>query len=280
MSRILAFGLSGAVGQAICPLLSARGDEVLAISRQAAAKVDAPGIHWCAGALPGLPPLAGDFDAILSLGPLDRFVQWFAASELSPPRLIALGSMSRVSKRDSADADERRQAQALAEAEADLFAAGARRGTGVTVLRPTLVYGRGGEASLAPLVRFAARWHCCPFPRGASGLRQPVHVDDIAAAVMACLETPRTIGRAYDLPGGETLRLDDMVRRTLAVRAPGSRLLPLPALPMRLGLWLAGRGRPLPVSAAGFLGRRGQDQCADIGPAQRDFGYSPGPFRP
>jgi nucleoside-diphosphate-sugar epimerase len=194
--------------------------------------------------------------------------------------VVALGSMSVVSKRDSADAGERRQARSLADAEADLFAAASRLGTAVTVLRPTLVYGHGGEMSLAPLVRFARRWHFCPFPRGASGLRQPVHVDDIASAVLACLDNTSTAGRAYDLPGGETLPLDAMVRRTLAARAPGSRLVPLPASLMRLALWFAGRGRAGPVSAAGFLARRGQDQCADIGPAQRDFGYYPGPFRP
>lgn len=276
--HVLAFGLSGGVGRAVQPRLAERGWSVLAVTRQAPPPA-AGGLQWRRGALPGYEPPAADFDLLLSLGPLDRFVDWLEAGNPGPTRIIALGSMSLQTKRDAADPAERAQAGALADAEARLFALARARGLRATVLRPTLVYGTGDEASLAPLVRIARRWRFCPFPAGATGLRQPVHVDDIAGAILACVDAPATEGRTYELPGAERLALVDMVQRTLAVRAPGARVLALPPRLWAWGMRLAGP-RPAPVSINGFLARRDADQTADPGPAQRDFGYSPRPFRP
>lgn len=276
--RVLAFGLSGGVGRALRPRLAARGWSVLAVTRREPPPNDA-GVRWERGALPAYEPSTDPFDIVLSLGPLDRFVDWLEARTPGPLRIVALGSMSLQAKRGAIDTVERAQAGALADAEARLFALARARGIRVTVLRPTLVYGTGDEASLAPLVRIARRWRVCPFPTGASGLRQPVHVDDIADAILACLGEPATEGQAYPLPGAERLTLVDVVRRTLEVRAPGTHVLPVPAWLWAWGIRLVGP-RPVPVSIGGFLARRGIDQTADAGPAARDFGYSPRPFLP
>src|SRR3546814_9693947 len=62
----------------------------------------------------------------------------------------------------------------------------------------------------------AARWHRFALPRNANGLRQPVHVEDLATAAFATLDAPGTHGRTYALPGGETLAYSEMVTRVLA----------------------------------------------------------------
>ena len=278
MGALLVIGLSGQVGEAVAERLRGRGGAVVAISRMH--RDDSQGVHWLHGSLEAMPDLAQAFDAILSLGPLDAFAQWYVDALPSAPRVIALSSTGRHDKRLSPDPDERALAARLANAEAALFAATRTAGAELTVLRPSLVYGRGRDRSLAPLVERARRWRVLPLPANAHGLRQPVHVDDVAAAVLACLEQPfATAGRAFDLPGGETLGFDEMVRRTLAVHAPAARVLPLPPILFAAVAWVAGRlGRLVP--GPGVRARLALDQVADPGPARSAFGYHPGRFRP
>lgn len=278
MATLLVLGLSGPVGEAVGRRLRARGDQVVAVSRTH--REDSPGVSWRHGSLEAMPVFDQAFDAILSLGPLDAFAAWYAAAPPPVPRVIALSSTGRHDKSLSADPAERALASRLVAAEAQLFAATHAAGVELTILRPSLVYGSGRDRSLARLAAFARRWRFLPIPRNARGLRQPVHVDDVAAAVLACLDQPfATAGRAFDLPGGETLRFDEMLRRLLVAQAPQARLLRLPAAGFALAAWWLRRsGRPAP--GAGTLGRVALDQVADPGPARAAFGYHPGRFRP
>jgi nucleoside-diphosphate-sugar epimerase len=276
MKRWLVFGLSGQVGVALREGLAENEAELVAVSRQPPA--EAPGLCWVRGELgPGL-EVGQDFDAIISLGPLDHFSRWFEQAGLAPARVIALGSTSVHSKLDSPDAAERALATRLAEAEARLAAACTARGCAGTLLRPTLIYG-GGEQNLSRIVGLARRWRWLPLPGDATGLRQPVFAADLAAAVLACLRSPAPIVGSYDLPGGETLAYDEMLRRVLAEAVPGARILKLPAPLFRLGIRLL---RRLGVGGVGegLLSRFDRDLVFDAGPARRDLGYAPRPFQP
>lgn len=275
--RLLVFGLSGQVGDALRVRLLESGQQVLAVSRQV--RASEPGVDWIAGSLQAMPTLPDGLDAVLSLGPLDAFADWFAAAAPHGLRVIALGSTGRVDKRDSSDPLERALADRLQTAERLLFEAARARGAAVTVLRPTLLYGNGRDRSLTPLVALARRWRVVPLPWSAQGRRQPVHVDDVAGAVLACLHAPATAGQAYDLPGAETLAFDAMVRRALAVHAPGSRVLRLPWPVFDLALWLAGRVG-IADGSAGALDRLSRDQVADAGPASSAFGWAARGFVP
>jgi len=278
MSRVLVLGLSGQVGEALRPALCARFGEIDAVSRDA--RAPEPGVRWLQGSLAAMPvEAAAGHDLILSVGPLDCFAEWFDVAAPLPTRVVALGSTGRHDKLQSPDPAERELAARLVTAESRLFESGVRQGAAVTVLRPTLLYGAGRDHSLAPLVRIARRWHCLPLPANARGLRQPVHVQDVAAAILACLDAPVTAGRAYDLPGGETIPFDAMVRRTIARHAPATWMPRVPAgvVAALAGLWRRiGRAGP----GAGSLARLSRDQLADPAAAQADFGYSPGMFRP
>ena len=107
-----------------------------------------------------------------------------------------------------------------------------------------------------------------------------MHVDDLADAALACLDQPASHGHAYALPGGETLTYREMVGRVLACLQPPPRMVELPAPLFALALRLAqltGRARGLGDAA---VGRMREDLVFDVGPAARDLGYAPRPFRP
>ena len=271
-------GATGAVGEFLLPVLAARGERVIALSRSAHDEVSSVSIEWLRGDLFGaIAPLPA-VDTIYSLGPLDAFSIWFAAqlaAGASPPRtLIALSSMSAESKQASIEAAERALAERLRAAEARLFDATSRHGISCTILRPTLVYGSGRDRSLAPLARFARRWRVLPIPRDAHGLRQPVHAEDLARACIAVGEAAGSAGKTYALGGAERLRFDEMLARIAAL--PSHRALAL-RIPIRW-LALASRIARAPAAGAGALSRLQIDLVADHSAAMHDFGYAPRAF--
>lgn len=278
MQRALVFGASGQIGTPLLRALRGAGWTVDAVSREARANSD-DGVRWLRGGFGGLPELP-EADAVLSCGPLDAFAAWFAHARPPCARVVAFGSTSVEAKRHSPDPAERALVGCLREAEARLFEAAAQRGTAATVLRPTLVYGAGRDANLTRIARMAARHRLFVLPRGASGLRQPVHVDDLAAAAMACLTSSAAAGRAYAVPGGETLPYREMVARVLASLSPPARLLEVPTPLFALAVRALRAGGRLEGFGGAALARLREDLVFDDAPARRDFGYAPRAFRP
>jgi nucleoside-diphosphate-sugar epimerase len=276
VSAILVFGASGVVGQFLLPQLLARGDKLVAISR--GAQPDAyrvPNAEWLHGDLCAEMPTLRQVDIVLSLGPLDAFAAWFArAAPTGAHRIVAISSMSAESKRDSVDAAERDLSERLRAAEASLMRSALEHGLDCTIFRPTLIYGTGRDHSLAPIARFAWRLRVLPIPRGANGLRQPVHAADLAAACLAALDNSATYGKVYSLGGGERLRFDEMFARIAAGPPRLALPLPLPLTLLRACAWIARRR-----IGAGALTRMTEPLIADNSAATRDFGYAPRPFR-
>lgn len=282
MRHALVFGASGQLGVPLLDRLHDAGWRITAVSR--GARLDVPGVQWRQGSLePRADAIAGlprAVDAIFSCGPLDAFARWYAQAPVEAGRVLAFGSTSVEVKRGSADPAERDLAARLREGERGVFETAAARGAGATLLRPTLVYGAGRDRTLTRIAALASRWGRFVLPRHACGLRQPVHVGDLAAAAFAACDAPGTHGRAYALPGGETLPYREMVARVLAVLEPPPRLLEVPS-PLFAAALLGARalGR-----VGGFgdaaVARMRSDLVFDAEPACRDFGYAPRPFRP
>ena len=278
MRDALVFGGSGQVGAALIARLAAAGWRVFAVSRtEQAAR---PNVQWLRGDLHHVDGLPASVSTIFSCGPLDHFARWYTATAIDAPRVVAFGSTSIDVKKDSADAQERDVASRLAEGERIVFATAASRGAGATVLRPTLVYGVGRDQTLSRIAAFARRNRCLILPRPANGLRQPVHVDDLATAALQACDAPATHGRAYAVPGGETLSYRDMVVRVVATLHPAPRLIELPAPLFRALLAMARMCRLATGFGDAALARLQQDLVFDSEPARRDFGYRPRAFQP
>lgn len=268
---VLVFGGSGQIGHFLLPRLLACGEPVVALSRYA--QPAQPELTWLQGHLPDAVPALPPLSAILSFGPLQPFVDWLANTPLvDAPRVIAISSMSAETKRDSSVPSERATSQQLRASEAALAAACDHQSCAWTVLRPTLIYGAGMDKSLTPIARRAMRTRLFPLPRG-GGLRQPVHADDIAQAMLAALDCPAAAGRILPMGGGERLSAGEMFARV-------HRSLPQTTLSVPLPAWLLRLGRHALPRLRGPLSRLNADLIADNDELRRLLGINPRPFRP
>ena len=278
MRQLLVFGASGSVGRFFLSAMVARDENVVAVSRESKHS-SSENLTWLQRDLCGdcadLPPA----EIIVSLGPLDAFAAWFERYRPNGcRRVIVLSSMSAISKRGSPDAVERGLAATLESAESRLIASAQSRGIEWTIFRPTLIYGAGTDQSLAPIARFALRRRMMPIPLGRTGLRQPIHADDLARACIAAIDREKTFGVVYPLGGGERLRFDAMLnrlrhalpKRSIAIPIPIALLSVLTPLAPYLGFAKIG---------VGALRRLREDLVADNARAIADFGFAPRDFR-
>lgn len=266
---VLVIGASGQIGHCLRPRLDAAGYAWIALSRE-----PPPGDpRWLHGSLPDRMPALPPLSALVSLGPLDHLASWLAAQRLSgTPHVIATSSMSAETKRESDVPEERDVSRRLRDAETTLIATCASRGMPWTLFRPTLVYGLGMDKSLTPIVQAARRRHVFPLPSG-RGLRQPVHADDIAQAVVAALACARSYGRTFPIGGGERMSAAEMFRRVR--RSAGGVALPAP-IP-RLALDLAAL---VSRDLRGPVLRLDSDLIADNRDLETLLDIHPRPFRP
>ena len=283
MRSALVFGGSGQIGLAVIERLLANDWRVTAVSR--ASQSDHGELRWLRGdlqCLPGqrLPRLPEQVDAVFSLGPLDHFSYWYANTLLIAPRVIAFGSTSLETKQESGDQPEREVAARLRDAEARIFETARQRQAGATILRPTLVYGAGRDRTLTRIASLARRIGFFVLPSSADGLRQPVHVQDLADAALAVVDAGNTLGRSYALPGGETLAYAEMVKRTLASLQPPARLIRVPTPLFKAALAGAHAFGKMQSLGSAAVARMQEDLVFDLEPARRDLGYSPRAFQP
>ncbi|GLQ95828.1 SDR family oxidoreductase [Dyella mobilis] len=268
---VLVFGGSSQIGHYLLPLLAARGESVVAVSR--AARSPSPGIAWLPGQLPSQVPALAGVSAVFSFGPLQPFADWLRDVELPhAPRVIATSSMSAETKRDSEVPAERAISQQLRDGENALASACAQHGSDWTVLRPTLVYGAGLDKSLTPIARRAMRTRVFPLPAG-RGMRQPVHAQDLALAALAALDTSTAASKILSIGGGERLSAGEMFARV-------RRSLPVDTLPIPIPAWCLRLARRGVGRLRGPLSRLEADLIADNAEVMQLLGVNPRPFRP
>jgi nucleoside-diphosphate-sugar epimerase len=276
---VLVIGATSLVGRYLLPRLTAQRSVTVALSRKPREETG-EGIRWLCGDLEAPEGLDLPFvETVFSLCPI-----WLAPPALPQlqaagmRRLVAFSSTSAVTKARSSDARERAIAARLEAAEAAVQAFCDAHGIGWTLLRPTMIYSEGLDGNVSRLARLAERCKVLPLAGRARGLRQPVHAEDLAWAAMAAAASPLTGGRAYDLPGGETLTYKAMVERIFFGLDRTPRILYAPEPLWRLAFALA--RRRLPGATAAMGERMNQDLTFDAGPAERDFGWAPRAFRP
>jgi nucleoside-diphosphate-sugar epimerase len=270
-------GANSLVGSGLLPLLVENGWEVMAFSRYAPNHQDQPNISWLA---PGGQLLGGkSIPSWICLAPiwiLPNYFDWLI--ECGAKNVVALSSTSRFTKVDSSDLVEQALAQKFTDSEELLADWAKSHGVAWTVLRPTLIYGFGLDKNVSQIARLIRRFGFFPLLGEARGLRQPIHLQDLAATCVAALERPATKNRAFNLSGAEILPYREMVNRVFAALGKQPRFVRSPLWVFRL---LVAMMRVLPRFrnwSPAMVERMNRDMVFDHSEATQELGFAPRGF--
>lgn len=265
--RVLLAGATGYVGSAAAEALRAAGHEVVALARsdEAAARLEAAGCGVRRGDLAEpdtVTPLVGDSDAVIHaaalaggadaaaveavLGTLEgtgkAFVYTSGAWVLGSPG-------DRVADEDAPTEAPELVAWRPAVERAVLAAAG--RGVRSVVLRPAMVYGRGG-GSVAALVRSGRRKGVVRYVGDGRQRWSFVHVDDLAELYVPALDAAP--GTLLNAAAGPVLRAREVAEAAAA--ASGARAEAWPLEEARAALGPYADALALDLQVAGERARR------------------------
>ena len=109
-------------------------------------------------------------------------------------------------------------------------------GLDVTSLLPSVVYGETMGGVFGTILQFVQKAPVVVVLGNGKWLSAPVYTGDISAAVIACLETPLTIGKAYDIGGPNVVPFDELIDR---IGAAIGRQPPKLHVPFSLALLIA-----------------------------------------
>lgn len=276
--RLLVTGGSGFTGRHLVRHAVASGHDVLALARSATATeaVEAAGATAVAGDLDDPSSLDTAFAvgadcliniASLGFGHADYVVA--AAVDAGVRRAVFVSTTAVTTSLPAPSKRIRLAAEASIE------------GSGLdwTILRPTMIYGAPGDRNLSRLLQLLTRTPVLPLPGGGHRLQQPVHVQDLAAALLSASTSPAAVGKTYAIAGPEPLTFRQLVAEAAAAVGRRPRLLPVPLEPVIAVLQQYERLASRPRIKAEQLERLAEDKSFSIDEARQDLGYAPRPFR-
>jgi nucleoside-diphosphate-sugar epimerase len=276
---VLMTGASSQIGLFTIPRLVDAGMNVMAVSRkgrpgafpefnQVEWLTEADALHKCS-----------DCRYFLSAGPLN-LVNRFLTTATGLKSAVVFSSSSVVSKQQSENPLEKTQVGDMRAQESGILKLAQKSGLRLVIFRPTLIYGCGLDNNVSRLANWIRQFGIMPVNGKASGLRQPVHADDLAGVAVKALLGTDELPPTMFLGGGETLSYSDMVARIFAALGKPVRLVHLPQWFFVLLVKLASAAKPGAGVNSEMVKRQLVDLVFEDRQARDLLGYNPRPFTP
>lgn len=274
----LVLGASSQLGESLLPYLLSAKYKVHAVSRKKClAQNNTQPVQWHTLDLQVAERWPAQVSVVIHLAPL-YLLPDILRHATQAMRVIAISSTSVRTKQNSPSSTERQVAQRLMQAELDLQQLCQSVGHTLTLLRPTMLYGLGRDATIGRMQKFVQRWGVLPIPAMQTGLRQPVHVDDVTQAILRCIDAPATFNKVYELGGRDCLDVHTLAKRIFTDNHRAVRVVYIPTWLLSFTLMLLQRLRPSLDWSPALLKRAAMDQVVENQAAIDDFQYAPRPF--
>ena len=149
----------------------------------------------------------------------------------------------------------------------------------VTILKPTLVYGKDAKGLFSKILGFVEKLPIIPIIGSGNYKNQPVYVEDVCVAINSCVENKETVGRIYDIAGANRLGFEkflDIIMDELNIK---KKKIHIPYFLVYSGISILSLlTKKLPVTKDNLLGLI-QETKINLDPAHRDFNYKPSTIR-
>jgi uncharacterized protein YbjT (DUF2867 family) len=282
--RLAVTGATGFIGSNVCRSLVTGGHDVVGVSRGKRKRGRGSAIKWADGDVVtglGLEKAFAGTDAVIHLTAIRREQgkQKFETVNVKGAANVARAAQSAGAKHLiyigglGAEPDPRFPFLASKWAGEQAVIAS---GVPYTSIRPSLVFGLGGDA-FATFAKLIKRNPVAPVPGSGTTTYQPIAVADLAKCIEISLQRgPRN--RSYDVGGPEHLTLEDIfniIKDALGVRRRNVHI----PLTLMLMASYAMAVLPNPPVTPGEVALLQRDNITSLDAVQRGFGFQPVSFR-
>jgi len=271
--KVFVIGATGFTGSRVVPLLLASGHKVCCLYRPTSDRsfLPHPGIEWTLGDVSDAQSLSSAMQgadalvniASLGFGHADSIIS--AATDAGIQRAIFI-STTAIFTQLNANSKKVRVAAELAIETSKLK---------YTILRPTMIYGNSRDRNISRLIRWLKYLPFFPVFGDGNYLQQPIYVDDVAQAVVSCLDSENTIRKSYNIAGEHAITYNQLIdtiakqlnKRVWKIHMPSKPVVNMLNFFERIHL-------RFPIKAEQVL-RLSENKDFSYTEAQEDFGFSP-----
>lgn len=144
-----------------------------------------------------------------------------------------------------------------------------------TIVRPTLIYDRGGGQEFMMFLNYLKKYPVVPFVGRGQGRKNPVHADDIVQGLAAIADNPRTYGKVYNFSGGQAITIREFAKLILEHQGMRKPILSIPVAICRLVAQVLEKTMSQPPLTRYAISRIEAHADLDHTLAKKDLGYSP-----
>jgi nucleoside-diphosphate-sugar epimerase len=274
--KVFVTGATGFTGSRTVPLLLAQGFEVRCLYRTDSDRsiLPQPEIEWVLGDVANRQALSDSMKGAQALANIASLGFGHADSILGATRDAGIRravfiSTTAIFTQLNARSKSMRLAAEDAIQKSDLD---------FTILRPTMIYGSKRDRNIFRLIRWLHTFPMFPIFGNGEYLQQPIFVDDVAQAIVSCLQNERTIRKSYNIAGRSPLSYNQVIDAIAAQMNKRIWKIHVPSAPVvSLMKFLEHIHVPLPIKSEQVL-RLNENKNFDYVEAQKDFDFQPRSF--
>lgn len=142
-----------------------------------------------------------------------------------------------------------------------------------TILRPTMIYGTEKDRNMCRLIKFLNKSPVFPVFGNGEYLQQPIHVDDLADAIIKALLSKNVLRKEYNLSGKMEIPYNEIIDITSSFLNRKIRRIHLPVKPVLLALSGYEKFSSKPILKAEQVLRLNENKNFSHEEATKDFNF-------